>query len=109
MSKEYATLLEQDASQRIGVTAVDGRRVEALLNLLERVYGLGHYLHRSEEQGLIPQQVVHLAWDAWAKLSAATQSTLPVPDACPGPDGQVLYSWESGDDYLELEIFPDRP
>jgi hypothetical protein len=34
---------------------------------------------------------------------------LSVPDACPGPDGQLLYTWDHGDHHLELELFPDAP
>lgn len=30
----------------------------------------------------------------------------PIPCACTGPDGQILYSWDKDEHHLELEIIP---
>ncbi len=35
---------------------------------------------------------------------------LPVPDACPGPDGTLLLTWDRGEQHFELEFHPgERP
>jgi hypothetical protein len=33
---------------------------------------------------------------------------LPIPAACTGPDGQMLYTWDRGKHHLELEIIPGQ-
>src|SRR5438034_355379 len=38
-----------------------------------------------------------------------TQKTVLVPDARPGPNGELLYSWDRDEHHLELEIFLDAP
>jgi hypothetical protein len=76
---------------------------------IRRVQGLIDYLDRITADKLITPQMARLAWDAWNKLSGATENTLPVPDACPGPDGVLLYTWDRGEHHLELEIFPASP
>jgi hypothetical protein len=76
---------------------------------LRRVQGLIDYLDRIAADRLITPEMALLTWDAWNKLSVATENTLPVPDACPGPDGELLYTWDHEEHHLELEIFPDQP
>ncbi len=83
--------------------------VQTEMRLLRRVQGLVDYLYQIVDQELVPQRLARMAWEAWTTLSASLENLLPVPDACPGPDGQLLYSWERDGHYLELEIFPDRP
>jgi hypothetical protein len=53
--------------------------------------------------------IAELAWAAWDQLSGYMEGGLAVPNASPGPDGQLLFSWEREPQYLELELFPDRP
>jgi hypothetical protein len=78
-------------------------------HLLRRVQGLVDYLNQSVDQELITPRVARLAWNAWTSLSNSTGNALLVPDACPGPDGQLLYTWDRGEHHLELEIFSDAP
>lgn len=68
---------------------------------------LENYLNNSKNMGLINQQVASLALASWLDLWAISGRTMPVPDACPGPDGQILFTWDEGDHHLELEIFPE--
>src|SRR5438445_5585625 len=77
--------------------------------LLRRVQGLVDYLNQSVDQELITPRVARLAWNAWTSLSNSTGNALLVPDACPGPDGELLYTWDRGEHHLELEIFADTP
>ncbi|MFI5337799.1 MAG: hypothetical protein ACHQ5A_13510 [Opitutales bacterium] len=61
------------------------------------------------EPWVITPRVARLAWNAWTSLSNSTGNVLLVPDACPGPDGELLYTWDRGEHHLELEIFADTP
>jgi hypothetical protein len=79
------------------------------MKLLKRVQGLVDYLYDVVDQELVTQRLARLAWDAWSALSDSTGNLLSVPDACPGPDGQLLYTWDRGDHHLELELLPDAP
>jgi hypothetical protein len=81
----------------------------AEFSLLRRVQGLVDYLNQMVDQELITPRVARLAWNAWTALSNSTGNALPVPDACPGPDGELLYTWDQGEHHLELEIFADTP
>jgi hypothetical protein len=47
------------------------------------------------------------AAQAWVDVSEATGNALPVPAACTGPDGQMMYVWDKGRHHLELEIAAD--
>jgi hypothetical protein len=76
---------------------------------LRRVQRLIDYLDGITADALITPEMARLAWDAWNKLSVAIENALPVPDACPGPDGELLYTWDRGEHHLELEVFPASP
>jgi hypothetical protein len=73
------------------------------------VQGLVDYLYQIVDQELVPPRLARLAWEAWSTLSNSVGNALLVPDACPGPDGQLLYTWDRDEHHLELEIFPDTP
>src|SRR6266849_3437066 len=79
------------------------------LSLLRRVQGLVDYLYQIVDQELITPRVARLAWNAWTAMSNSTGNALLVPDACPGPDGELLYTWDRGEHHLELEVFADTP
>jgi hypothetical protein len=76
---------------------------------LRRVQGLIDYLDRITANNQVTPQMAGLAWEAWNKLSVATENALPVPDAGPGPDGEILYTWDRGEHHFELEILPADP
>src|SRR5438552_1289918 len=77
--------------------------------LLRRVQGLVDYLYQIVDQELVTPRVARLAWEAWSALSNSVGNALLVPDACPGPNGELLYTWDRGEHHLELEIFPTAP
>ena len=87
------------------VPARDGRE--------DAVQRLADYLNAAEQEGTLSAQTARTAWLAWSGLEKAlwvhAGALLPVPDACPGADGQLLYTWRRGEHYLELEVFADRP
>ena len=76
---------------------------------LTRLQRLNHYLAFVREAGDIASNTAETAWQTWKMLSSSMDRPLPVPDAAPGPDGQLLYTWNKGDHHLELEIFPNGP
>jgi hypothetical protein len=77
--------------------------------LLRRVQGLVDYLNQIADQELVTPRLARMAWDAWTTLSNSLNNALLVPDACPGPNGELLYTWDRDGQHLELEIFPDAP
>jgi hypothetical protein len=58
---------------------------------------------------LITPETASLAVKAWGLIWAASGGKMPVPAACTGPDGQMLYAWDQGRHHLELEIIPLKP
>jgi hypothetical protein len=77
--------------------------------LLRRVQGLVDYLNGIADQELVTPRLARLAWQAWTALSNSMSNALLVPDACPGPNGELLYTWGRDGHHLELEIFADAP
>ncbi len=70
---------------------------------------LHDYLQTIRDAGDISADTAKLAWNAWQHLREAAARDLSVPDAAPGPEGQLLYAWNKSEHHLELEIFPNRP
>jgi hypothetical protein len=58
---------------------------------------------------VIAPEMAHRAWRAWCQAWAASGFRLGVPDACSGPDGQLLYTWDRGRHHLEVELVPGGP
>jgi hypothetical protein len=82
-------------------------RFEVVLRELARTQQLQYYLQQVVNAGHLSQKTASLAWEAWKMLNVATSGRLPVPDACPGPDGQLLYTWDKREHHFEVEIFPE--
>jgi hypothetical protein len=58
---------------------------------------------------IVSKQTADLARKAWSLLWQETGYVLPIPSACTGPDGQILYSWDKGEHHFEVEIIPGKP
>lgn len=63
------------------------------------------YLQKITREGEISQELGQLAWTML--LSIIGEEDVDVPDAIPGVDGKLFYTWKSGEHYLDLEMFPD--
>jgi hypothetical protein len=74
----------------------------------ERETKLCGYVKQVAGQGLISSDMADTAWQAWEELSRGVPG-LAVPDACPGPDGTLLFTWDRGEHHLELEFYADEP
>ena len=69
------------------------------------------YLKRVSTLGNPPPislETARLARIAWFAIWSASDSAMPVPAACTGPDGAMFYSWDKGRHHLELEIIPGK-
>ncbi len=100
--------------------ALDGRFVDdkarAILNTYDDFYQvqqekiasqrLQAYLQEKIRTGDLTMSTAILAARAWAGVWAKTKRRIPIPDACPGPNGQLLYCWDTSEHHLELEVFP---
>src|SRR2546423_15629017 len=73
--------------------------------LTERAAKLRAYLERAAGEGLISRSVSASCWRAWEDAASAVPG-LEVPDACPGPDGSLLLTWDRGEQHFELEFQP---
>ena len=73
-----------------------------------RVQELAYYLGTVSNAGDISSETAKAALTVWNDLSQMFRA-LAVPDAAPGPDRQLLYTWNRGKHHLELEIFPAAP
>lgn len=62
------------------------------------------YVIRIKDRGLISPGIAKAAWTAWEGIQKTAGGQAPVPDACPGPSGQLLFTWDAGQHHLELEI-----
>ncbi len=69
------------------------------------------YLERvsTSDDPLISRDTALLAARAWTLIWDASDGKMPIPAACTGPDGQMLYAWDHGRHHLELEIIPQQP
>jgi hypothetical protein len=70
---------------------------------------LNSYLNLLVQEGLVAKETADSAWQAWRDLDNYFLGELPVPGASPGPDGQILYTWDKGDHHLEIEFFACEP
>ncbi len=80
---------------------------------LAREQHLYHYLTAIRVQGEIAPETAEAAWKMWkdckCKLLEKTGKTLPVPDAAPGPNGELLYTWNKEEHHFELEFIAGAP
>ena len=70
----------------------------------QRLY---HYLENAISSYNLSRITAKIAMDAWLALDKALSYKLIMPNAGVGPDGEVMYTWDSPEHHLELEIFPE--
>jgi hypothetical protein len=72
-----------------------------------RVIGLRDYLDMCLSSGAIAPNVGAMAWSIWRRIDSEAEGKLEVPDACPGPSGNMLLTWDRGRYHFEIEIESD--
>lgn len=72
----------------------------------ERQVKLLAYLRGCAQHGSIPRGMIPFAWNIWSQVRTAMRGCILVPNASPGGEQQILYSWDNGEHHLELEVFP---
>ena len=65
------------------------------------------YLDKIVREGEISRPLADAAWDVLMDMLATVGPDLEIPDAIPGVDGKLFYTWKRDADYLELEMRPD--
>jgi hypothetical protein len=65
------------------------------------------YLERMTREGEITSRLAQAAADVLAEMLDVVGPDLEIPDAIPGVDGKLFYTWKRDDQYLELEMLPD--
>jgi len=87
--------------------ATPGRPTES--DAKKSLAGLLHehrlYLQKIAREGEISQELGRSAWTMLLKI--LFEEDVDVPDAIPGVDGKLFYTWKSGEHYLDLAMFPD--
>jgi hypothetical protein len=77
----------------------------------DKIHTLVRYLESissgDKDQQAITPETARLALRAWAQLATAMDYRMPVPNACAGPNGELLYTWDRREHHFELEVFPD--
>jgi hypothetical protein len=71
-----------------------------------RIKGFKEYLVMCEGRHSISTSVHNLGWLIWEKLNSRLGYALAVPDACPGPSGELLLTWDKDSDHFEVEVEP---
>jgi hypothetical protein len=77
------------------------------LNSQERLDEHRLYLERIVREGEISRQLAQAAWDILVDMLDTIGPDLEIPDAIPGVDGKLFYTWKQDGEYLELEMLPD--
>jgi hypothetical protein len=75
----------------------------------EREEKLERYLRGVIDKGYASQVTVATACSAWNDLDAATGRQVPIPNAGPGPNGEVIFTWDRNEHHFELEVSPAEP
>ena len=80
------------------------------VNQQKKTGELVSYIERNTDDGLLQGEHASGYLRVWNDLQLAIAKSgfqLQVPNACPGPDGDLLYTWDSGNDHFECELYPD--
>jgi hypothetical protein len=70
----------------------------------KRVLGLKSYLDMCISRLCIAPSVGRLAWKMWYKIDAESGGQLKIPNASPGPNGNILLTWDNGRHHFECEV-----
>jgi hypothetical protein len=100
--------------RRVGERQVTGQVVNKHAGQqIAREQRLYHYLADIRDREEISASTADAASKMWQVLKqmppAGTGKALPVPDASPGPDGELLYVWNKDEHHFELEFIPGAP
>ena len=64
------------------------------------------YLDGIRQRGLISEVIADRARTVWQRLDLATAHRVPAPDVGPGPNGEVLFVWDTEEHHFEIELSP---
>lgn len=78
-----------------------------LLNV-ERLTKLDRYFQQQVTNGAISAEASSIYSNAFSEIVAALNFGVGVPDALPGPDGQMMYHWKSGTSSIQVEVSENK-
>jgi hypothetical protein len=109
MGSNQDELLSEALRRRrpIGRLTEDHLEAEKAFQPVSREQRLNAYLADLRDRGRIDGYTALIAWRAWRALRKATRGSLRVPNASPGDEDQVHFSWNEGEHHMELDVFPD--
>ena len=70
---------------------------------------LDSYLKILTNEKLVSDSLAGAAQRWWQQADSRFDGQLPVPSAAPGPDGQLLYSWDKDENHIEVEFLSCEP
>jgi hypothetical protein len=82
-------------------------RVSTDPTLADLIYRHRVYLQRITSEGEISQELRDAAWEVLTRILEVSEEDAQVPDAIPGVDGKLFYTWRSFEHYLDLEMRPN--
>lgn len=67
---------------------------------------LYRYLKKVEDENILPETTL-FAWLTYLAIYNLADGQIRIPDAGNGPNGEMMFSWNTGDHHFEVEIFPN--
>jgi hypothetical protein len=75
----------------------------------EREAQLARYLLGVIEKGYASADTIEAARSSWEALDAATDRRVAIPNAGPGPNGEMILTWDQREHHFEIEVAPAEP
>lgn len=91
----------------VGIEGTSWAEPNAFIRHIEHLKYIGEISTGSTP--LISPETAREAVLAWHLIWDASDRKMPIPVACTGPDGRLLYTWDHGEHHLELEFIPKMP
>lgn len=103
---QYAQQLKTFNDKDVALGSFSKRNIPTLT---AKAKHLKSYLNLLVHENLVSKNIADSAWELWQGLDDHFLGELPVPTASPGPDGQILYTWDQGEHHLEIEFVVNEP
>lgn len=71
----------------------------------DREQKLWEYLQKAVANKYISADMRETALSTWHMIREATAGKVPVPNAGPGPNAELLFTWDREEHHMELEFF----
>lgn len=108
-STEGQTLIVDQKKNAATITSQDKFNiiVDPYSHIQEQIGQLKEYLDKLGRLGVITPLSSKKYYEAWHNVNQALSTKgiiLPIPNACPSPDGEMLFTWDSDQHHFEYEL-----